>query len=69
MFATSARAVPTARAASAASVISDCSVHLRLTHTYTVTELQNAYRTIPADVKEYSNCQDVIQRALLAAEG
>jgi hypothetical protein len=69
LLASSLAAVPAARAASASTVISDCTKHLRLTQTYTVTELQNALRTIPADIQEYSNCHDVIQRALLAAEG
>jgi hypothetical protein len=47
-----------------APVIADCQAHLRLTHHYTVAQLQNALATLPADVGEYSNCRQVIESAL-----
>ena len=34
-----------------------------------MTELRGALTTMPADVKEYTNCYDVIQRTLLAQVG
>lgn len=60
---------PVAHASSGSPVIADCTKHLRLTHSYTVAQLQNALATLPADIAEYSNCKDVINRALLVAEG
>jgi hypothetical protein len=50
-------------------VVADCNAHARLTQPYTVAELRNALSTMPADVKEYTNCYDVITRALLAQVG
>jgi hypothetical protein len=50
-------------------VVADCNTHTRLTHTYTAAQLRTALNTMPADVKEYTNCYDVIQRALLAQIG
>jgi len=51
---------------SGAQVIADCNSHGNLTRHYTVAELRNALATMSADVKEYTDCYDVIQRALLA---
>jgi hypothetical protein len=50
-------------------VVSDCNAHGRLAGSYSVGELRNALSTMHADVKEYTDCYDVIQRALLAAVG
>ncbi len=50
-------------------VVADCNTHTRLTQTYTTAELRTALNTMPADVKEYTDCYDVIQRALLADIG
>jgi hypothetical protein len=61
-----------ARPAGAASlnpVVADCNAHGRLTQTYSLGELQTALSTLPADVKEYTDCSDVINRALLAQTG
>jgi hypothetical protein len=55
-----------AAGASLSPVVADCNAHGRLTRTYTLAELQLALSTLPADVKEYTNCSDVISRALLA---
>jgi hypothetical protein len=49
--------------------VADCNSHTRLTQTYTEGQLRTALNTMPADVKEYTNCYDVIQRALLADIG
>jgi hypothetical protein len=49
-----------------AAPVADCNAHGRLTRTYTANQLQTALTTMPADIKEYTDCYDVIQRALLA---
>lgn len=59
-------ATPAAVASPASSVISDCNAHGRLTQHYSVTQLHGALSAMPADVAEYTDCVDVIQRALLA---
>jgi len=55
-----------ASAAADTPAVTDCTVHLRLTRHYTVAELQQALNTMPATVKEYTDCSDVLQRALSA---
>jgi hypothetical protein len=59
---------PAAEAGLAAPV-ADCNAHAQLTHQYSVAQLRSALATMPADIKEYTNCGDVIQRALLAELG
>jgi hypothetical protein len=59
-------AVPAATAASN-PVIADCIGHGRLTQTYTEAQLKLALSTLPAEVKQYTNCSDVITNALPAA--
>jgi hypothetical protein len=49
--------------------VADCYAHGTLTRSYSAAELSQALKTMPADVNEYSNCYDVIQRALLAKLG
>ncbi len=59
--------VPATCAASAgADPIADCNANDRLTQHYTVPELRHALAVLPADIKEYTDCYDVLQRALLA---
>jgi hypothetical protein len=55
--------------ASAASnpVLTDCVAHGALTKTYTISALRQALSTMSAATKEYTNCSDVINRALAAA--
>ena len=65
--ATAALAAPVLAAQS--PPVSDCNAHGRLTQTYTPKQLQTALSTMPADIKEYTNCYDVIQRALVADVG
>jgi hypothetical protein len=61
---------PTALASSGAGgALVDCNAHAQLTQTYSAGQLQSALRTMPADQKEYTDCYDVIQRALLADIG
>lgn len=52
--------------AAGSPVISDCNAHGQLTQHYSVTQLHTALATMPADVAEYTDCYDVIQRQLLA---
>lgn len=47
----------------------DCYAHTHLTRTYTAAQLRNALATMPADIREYSDCYDVINRALLQKIG
>jgi hypothetical protein len=58
-----------ASAASTSPVITDCNTHSQLTQHYTVAQLRTALNTMPPTVKEYTNCYDVINRALLAQVG
>ena len=58
-------AVP-AQGAGPSPAAADCNAHGQLTKTYTVAQLRAALATLPADLAEYSNCHDVIQRALLS---
>ncbi len=46
--------------------LADCVSHSRLTRTYSIATLENAIATMPSDVKEYTDCYDVLSRALLA---
>ena len=50
-------------------ITADCNGHDALTHVYSVAALQNALATMPATMKEYTDCQDVIGRALTNALG
>jgi hypothetical protein len=50
-------------------VISECSNTGQLTHTYPLPELRHALATLPASVKEYTDCSDVINQAIVAALG
>ncbi len=55
--------------AAQSQVVADCNAHGRLTGQYSSVQLRNSLSTMSADVKEYTNCYDVIQRALLAQLG
>ena len=46
-------------------VVGDCVAHGQLTQTYSEGQLKTGLSTMNAAVKEYTNCYDVIQRALL----
>jgi hypothetical protein len=60
--------VPSALAAGGNVIINDCESNGQLTHSYTLKELQHALAVMPASVKEYTNCPDVIQQAIAAAK-
>jgi hypothetical protein len=53
--------------ASSSQVISDCNSNGRLTSSYSRSDLQGALNGMGADTKEYTNCSDVIRRALLTS--
>jgi hypothetical protein len=57
---------PAATSAFAAGnpVVSDCYSHGRLTQTYTKAELRHALAVMSSYIKQYSNCQSVIENAL-----
>jgi hypothetical protein len=52
-------------AARQSAVVGDCVSHGQLTQTYSEGQLKTGLSTMSAAVKEYTNCYDVIQRALL----
>jgi hypothetical protein len=52
------------RALAISPVIADCNTHTKLTQHYTVSQLRNALATMPADVKEYTSCYQIIQDQL-----
>jgi hypothetical protein len=54
-------------AASGSSVLTDCNSHGKLTSSYSTAALQAALSEMPAGMKEYTNCYDVVQRGLLAS--
>src|SRR6059058_4995459 len=57
--------VPTGSARAASNpVITDCVAHGALTRTYTISQLHQALGAMTAETREYTNCQDVINRAL-----
>lgn len=58
-----------ATAAGQNEAVADCVAHGRLTQTYSAGQLRIGLATMTADTKEYTNCQDVLQRALLAQLG
>jgi hypothetical protein len=59
----------TASARGLTKAVSDCNTHTRLTAHYTPAQLRQALNTMPSDIKEYTNCYDLIQRQLLAEIG
>jgi hypothetical protein len=63
-------AAPALAANSSDSVINDCLNHRAgLSGHYTVAQLNHALQVMSPETKEYTNCPDVINRALLAAVG
>ncbi|MFZ0088711.1 MAG: hypothetical protein WAL63_04340 [Solirubrobacteraceae bacterium] len=57
-----------ALAAGGNPVINNCESQGRLTTTYSLAQLQHALAIMPASVKQYTNCYDVIQSAIQAAK-
>jgi hypothetical protein len=60
--------LPSALAAGGNAIINDCESNGQLAHAYTLPELEHALAVMPASVKEYTNCPDVIQRAIATAK-
>ena len=58
---------PAAALASGQDVIRDCEENGELTKTYTVGEYRAALKSLPDDLKEYSNCEALIDSALQRA--
>ena len=63
LLAIAALAMP-GQALAVAPAVADCAHHNALTRHYSISELQNALATIPADLKEYGPCYQVIQQQL-----
>jgi hypothetical protein len=61
--------MPTTALAADTGALADCNVHAQLTQHYSVGQLQDALANMGADQKEYTDCYDVIQRALLGDVG
>src|SRR5437588_5412645 len=55
--------------ASLSPPVADCNAHGGLTRHYTVKQLQKALATMPADIKQYTSCPDVIDHQLLVQLG
>lgn len=51
------------------SPAADCQMHGKLTRSYSAAELRSSLATMPAYEREYSNCGDVLQQALLQKIG
>jgi hypothetical protein len=57
-------AVPAADAASTTQILRDCADDGVLQGSYSPSELRKARKNIPTDTDEYTNCRDVLGRAL-----
>ncbi|MGH2896366.1 MAG: hypothetical protein ACRDPM_24290 [Solirubrobacteraceae bacterium] len=55
-------------AASGNAVINDCQSFGKLTHNYTLQELRHALAVMPASVKQYTSCYDVITQGILTVK-
>jgi hypothetical protein len=63
-----AAALPAPRALAAGNaIINDCQANGQLTQPYTVRQLRHALSVMPASVKQYTSCFDVVQNALVSA--
>jgi hypothetical protein len=62
-------AAAAASGGTASAAISDCNAHGTLTTTYSTTVLREALAQMPSDVKEYTDCYDVIERQLFKQLG
>jgi hypothetical protein len=58
-----------AGAAGLSPPVADCYQHQQLTRSYTVAQLKTGLATMPADIREYSDCYNVLQQALLQKIG
>jgi hypothetical protein len=62
-------AAAAAASGSAQQVLTDCNDHGSLTGHYTADALRNALASMPADMREYTDCYDVIEKQLFAQLG
>ncbi len=65
----SALAAAATSGGTAAQAITDCNDHSKLTAQYSPEVLRSALATMPADVREYTDCYDVIEKQLFAQLG
>lgn len=56
-------------AIAARSPLSDCNAHNALTHHYSVAQLRHALATMPAEVREYTACYQIINDQMLRQLG
>jgi hypothetical protein len=56
-----------ARAASGDAVVRDCVDNGKLDHSYSQSQLRQGLAHLPTDIQEYTDCRDVISRAMRAA--
>jgi hypothetical protein len=61
--------VAPAGAAGLSAPVADCDTHGQLTKSYSAAQLRSALATMPADIAQYTNCPDVIRKALLQKIG
>ena len=57
-------AAPAAMAGTRADIVRDCFDDGKLDGTYTASQIRDARNNLPADVDQYSDCRDVLARAL-----
>jgi len=57
-------AAPAAMAGTRSDIIADCFDDGRLDGNYTASQIRDARNNLPADVDQYSDCRDVLARAL-----
>jgi hypothetical protein len=55
---------PLALGAGGNAVVNDCQAHGVLTRSYTLSQLEQALRVMPASTKQYTDCYDVVQKAI-----
>lgn len=56
--------IPAAALGAPDPVLADCNLHLHLTRSYSIAQLQHALQVMPADMAQYSDCPTVIRQAL-----
>lgn len=49
-------------------ILKQCQSHGQLSGQFTLAQLRHALSILPTELKQYTNCQDVIQQAILAAK-
>src|ERR687892_1827841 len=57
-------AAPAAMAGTRSDIIGDCYDNGRLDGDYTPSQIRDARNNLPADIDQYSDCRDVLSRAL-----